>query len=272
MLKRKVNSQKNINNLSNKTLDTQHSNKIEEFRNEQEHVTDEMSELENINIKLNEFAKIGKSNLNNEQFDEFIQITDRKKELENQLENSHRKSKEIDYYIDTADIIFQYYDIIEKGDNNESDIQQKIPTDSILKYFTGIPSAVPLTPNNLPTESNTKISDCDRASLLDKYLASIDSNYIKSFPEQDMELCPNCGSHDRIVLINDGFLQCNQCSTIENIIIDHEKPSYKDPPKEISYFAYKREMIDALKSRVPCQSETMTWENTKVLCLMLLSC
>jgi hypothetical protein len=22
--------------------------------------------------------------------------------------------------------------------------------------------------------------------------------------------------------------------------VDHEKPSYKDPPKEISYFAYKR--------------------------------
>ena len=27
---------------------------------------------------------------------------------------------------------------------------------------------------------------------------------------------------------------------VDYIVIDSDKPSYKDPPKEISYFAYKR--------------------------------
>jgi len=29
-------------------------------------------------------------------------------------------------------------------------------------------------------------------------------------------------------------------NTVEYILVDHDKPSYKDPPKELAYFAYKR--------------------------------
>ena len=32
---------------------------------------------------------------------------------------------------------------------------------------------------------------------------------------------------------------CRKCD-ISYIIIDSDKPSYKDPPKEVCYFAYKR--------------------------------
>jgi len=30
------------------------------------------------------------------------------------------------------------------------------------------------------------------------------------------------------------------CGTQEYILIDHDKPSFKDPPKDVTYFAYKR--------------------------------
>ena len=33
---------------------------------------------------------------------------------------------------------------------------------------------------------------------------------------------------------------CEKCGQVDYIVIDSDKPSYKDPPKEISYFAYKR--------------------------------
>jgi hypothetical protein len=36
------------------------------------------------------------------------------------------------------------------------------------------------------------------------------------------------------------MIHCNNCDSIEYILIDHDRPSYKDPPKEISYFSYKR--------------------------------
>lgn len=52
--------------------------------------------------------------------------------------------------------------------------------------------------------------------------------------------CAHCGSTHRTVIVHDGYMFCNHCNTLEYVLIDHEKPSYKDPPKEVTYFAYKR--------------------------------
>jgi hypothetical protein len=41
-------------------------------------------------------------------------------------------------------------------------------------------------------------------------------------------------------MTNDGLIVCQNCNAVEFVILDHEKPSYKDPPKEASYFCYKR--------------------------------
>jgi hypothetical protein len=35
-------------------------------------------------------------------------------------------------------------------------------------------------------------------------------------------------------------MYCKDCYTIDNLIVDNDKPSYKDPPNEITYFSYKR--------------------------------
>jgi hypothetical protein len=83
----------------------------------------------------------------------------------------------------------------------------------------------------------------DRASLLDKYMSYIDSNYMKNptkYANEDANRCPHCHSTKRVTMLHDGCVYCSECFTQEYILIDHEKPSYKDPPKEIIYYAYKR--------------------------------
>lgn len=45
---------------------------------------------------------------------------------------------------------------------------------------------------------------------------------------------------ERTVVLQDGCSFCNVCYTVEYIIVDHDRPSYKDPPKEVTFFAYKR--------------------------------
>ena len=32
---------------------------------------------------------------------------------------------------------------------------------------------------------------------------------------------------------------CKKCSQQVNFLIEHEKPSYKEPPKEVCFYAYK---------------------------------
>ena len=54
------------------------------------------------------------------------------------------------------------------------------------------------------------------------------------------QTCSFCASKEVITMVYDGYVYCKSCSTMENLIVDHDKPSYKDPPKEITYFSYKR--------------------------------
>jgi hypothetical protein len=57
-------------------------------------------------------------------------------------------------------------------------------------------------------------------------------------PEENK--CSNCGSHRIVTLANDGYSYCADCQAMAYILVDHEKPSYRDPPKEVSFYAYKR--------------------------------
>jgi hypothetical protein len=41
-------------------------------------------------------------------------------------------------------------------------------------------------------------------------------------------------------MLNDGLMYCNDCGSLEHVTVDHDRPSYKDPPCEVTYFAYKR--------------------------------
>lgn len=91
----------------------------------------------------------------------------------------------------------------------------------------------------------------DRASLLEKYMCRTAPSYVKNatilqstatskLDDNALSMCGHCGSTDRTTLNHDGMIICNACASVEYVVIDHERPSYKEPPKEISYFAYKR--------------------------------
>jgi hypothetical protein len=51
--------------------------------------------------------------------------------------------------------------------------------------------------------------------------------------------CPNC-NEEMILYPSDGIQICDKCGLQENILIESDKPSFKDPPMEVSYFSYKR--------------------------------
>jgi hypothetical protein len=192
---------------------------------------------------------------------------------------------ELQYYIDTASIIFTYYDVVENNAdaeyaNNTDSIQaassnpdpdntirpatqssSDAAPNSIMRYFSMMSeSSEPTTksgPERQPSgETQLPQTVCmfrqdNRASLLEQYMCRTTPSYVKNasilqstatskIDETVANMCEYCGSADRTVIVNDGIVICNDCATVEYVIIDHERPSYKEPPKEISYFAYKR--------------------------------
>ena len=57
--------------------------------------------------------------------------------------------------------------------------------------------------------------------------------------EENIDICPKC--YNQLILKHtDCLLLCEKCGFTEKYLINSEKTSYKDPPRESSYFAYKR--------------------------------
>jgi len=53
-------------------------------------------------------------------------------------------------------------------------------------------------------------------------------------------ICRSCFKGELIPEDNEGILVCNHCFKSIQYLVENEKPSYKEPPKEVCFYAYKR--------------------------------
>ena len=53
-------------------------------------------------------------------------------------------------------------------------------------------------------------------------------------------MCPHCKAGNRHIVVNEGIAHCTACLTAERILMEVEKPSYKEPPSEVTYYQYRR--------------------------------
>lgn len=158
-----------------------------------------------------------------------LALRDERDALQQELVNTLEKD-EVDYFVNTAPILFNYYDIVEKGKDEQASTSMN---NNILKFFVA---------SSKEPEEEIVHEPCqvDRASLLEKYMCLTDDNYVKNVEGEPKERCLHCGSMDRNIMMNEGFILCNGCHNMEYILIDHERPSYKEVPREVTYFSYKR--------------------------------
>jgi hypothetical protein len=199
-----------------KTLDTHYTAKVNEFSDNQ----DQLSVLRDV------FKSANQSNPDYEVIRQ--KITD----LESKCE------EELDFYINTAPILFNYYNIVENNNADDTPMNNlKNTNKGILKFFLRQDRE-----EQPVMHSDVQDNNCvqDRATLLEKYIEYTSSNYTKLLEQKEENVCTHCGSSNRIVMMNDGIICCNDCQNIEYIIVDHDKPSYKEQPREVTYFSYRR--------------------------------
>jgi hypothetical protein len=143
-----------------------------------------------------------------------------------------------DYYLKTGNILFNYYDIqdkIAKG-NTEGLASKKRPGSifEALEQASEPVSTITRTVAMAPTKNREK--------LLDEYLQIVNPELAKTgIDEIDNNFgeCLHCGA-EMILSTNEAYLACNFCGHQLPLLLDSDKPSYKDPPREVSYYAYKR--------------------------------
>lgn len=246
-------------NVYKPTLDVQHNTYISTIGEMSTRKNELAQELKDVERSIKEIeAKLREVDVaDDEVVERFIKLKDRRFEINSELKKIENDYNEHNYYTNTANILFDYYDLIEKGNSHTESAANvvtppapvaaaKSARPSILDYFSksSAPPAAAAAETKPQEEAAPVIENTtnnSRGALLAKYMRYADPEYTKTVECHTADdMCAHCGSHKLMVMTNDGYTWCTNCDAIEYIIIDHEKPSYRDPPKEISFFAYKR--------------------------------
>ena len=273
-----------------KTLDLEHNTVLYRLDAQRSKLKLLREQRTAVDATINEVEAIERRSRSDDDFNRLTHAYETRDRLNTDIDELESRSDEVGYYMRTADILFKYYDIIEKGTSaplTSSTSATATPhvasngnSCSILKYFNS-PSATPpvaTLPNaynatldtattatkakSIPRSGTNKQRNPDvndRATLLDRYLQSVhDDGPTRHITNpvaangshtghgktahhaHTTDTCQHCGQGDLTVMLQEGYVFCKACHTVEYILVDHEKPSYKDPPKEIAYFAYKR--------------------------------
>lgn len=88
--------------------------------------------------------------------------------------------------------------------------------------------------------TNTKENKLKRADLLDLLLTAVDSNYVsKKSTYNPIKNCPSCGI-EQTLIPSEGLFTCIGCGEAEMVIVESDRPNFKDPVPEKSGYPYKR--------------------------------
>lgn len=235
------------------TLDAQHNEKMKYFKELQKSLPNKKKILKQYEKEYQELINIKLENLNNAQIEKYMYYKQQIPNLKKEIEDIINKKLENEYLLNTGDLLFEYYNHIENADTitKKKNIKKnKINKDdkSVLDFFQMKNNSKNSDNNDFKIkeseqiQTDNKYSYLSKGKMLDKYLDITDNRYISddNCLEYNNELCQNCLLDNMIILHCKGVIVCENCGYQSYILIDSEKPSYKDPPKEISYFAYKR--------------------------------
>jgi hypothetical protein len=238
--KHKTNKKIIMDEKSITTLDSKHRDIENEFTKEKEET------LPELRAKKKYFQKL--SNDNTLSIEQKIEIQDTLRDIKSQINCIKKKNKQ--YYLNNNRYIFDYFE-------NKKEISNNTNKTKILNSFFKINS-----------EEDAQITNENKYSV-QKYLANIDESFIdinKFIVETD--ICQSCKNGELIPIDHEGIMVCNNCHKHIQYLVENEKPSYKEPPKEACFYAYKRinhfrEILAQFQAKETTQIPEEVLENIK---------
>jgi hypothetical protein len=201
----------NISDIENLTLDNQHDIIINNINNEEKLIPLYSNNIKELNIKYNNM-------INSEcTIEKKLEIIDEIKNLKNKIKMIKKRKK--NYLLNNSKYVFDYFEKKKEITNIESN--NKIN----LKFFFSNEN------NSLHLNKNMNI---------DKYFNNITNNINITNYCFDNNMCYNCNAGELIFIETDGLIICNNCHKTTKYYIENEKPNYREPPKEVCFYAYKR--------------------------------
>jgi len=260
---KKIKNDKKINF----SLDVKHNEFLNTFnKDENDKLPTMIYELSLLQEKINSYEK-------KEIQLQIEQVMDIKDNIHELKKNIHiLQKRKLNYFLDNSKYIFDYFE--NKKKVSQGEITNK---NNMLNNFFKI--------NN-----NHEKIDSTNNNIFSKYLSNIDNSCFNmdDFVQQS-DICHYCFKGEMIPMDDEGVLICNVCFRNIKYLIENDKPSYKEPPKEVCFYAYKKinhfkeilaqfqgkettlipiEVIDNLKNQIKKErinTQSLTYNDTKLL-------
>ena len=220
------------------TIDDKHNKIVKEIKNNKQK---KLPKLEKQIMSLKDKLKTEKK------IENILKITDNIKSLNIEIKKIKKESS--DYYLKNSKYLFEYFE-------SKKEITEDKNTKKLLNNF--------FNSKNKNNKENNKENIDD---IIVKYLSNIDENYVDlNKYVVESSICRTCNKGELIHVDIEGIVICNNCSVALQLLIENEKPSYKEPPKEVCFYAYKRinhfrEILAQFQAKETTQIPTEVFEN-----------
>lgn len=199
------------------TLDRKHIEEINKIDNKTRNIDKKKARLEEIKNRIK----------SEKELDKIISLKDEATSIETDIREYENDNPEINYLLDNGNILFEYY--------NSLEMDSKISKNNIKKENQSNKSVIEYFNKNIFNDNES----LNKKDLYNLYMNNTDSSYIYNRFQEKNNKCEECGV-EKIVYLSEGKQVCPKCGEESEILIESDKPSYKDPPREITYFSYKR--------------------------------
>ena len=214
--KPKTNKKINVKEKDTITLDTKHQEITEKFKIENE------IEIPKLRKKIRYLNK--KYNQPDISLEYKLDIKDEITKTKSKIRNIKNNQKQ--YYLKNSVYIFNYFE-----DKKEIENGNTTTTKTLNEFF------------NINDKNSKNIEESNGNNNLHNYLKNIDDSFIniQNFI-LNTDICKSCNKGELIPVDHEGIIVCNNihCGKQFPYLIENEKPSYKEPPKEVCFYAYKR--------------------------------
>ena len=231
---------KNENNKKESlTVDNEHTKIINHFDKEEKIIPkyeERIFSIQNTIKKLNENKT--------KNIEKIMELQDEIASIKLRIKNIKRKKK--DYLLDNSKYIFEYFErkkeISNSCDNDNEDISNNSISSSISsKTINDFFNIKQPSRTNISTSNTSYNDEQETNTIINKYFNNI-TNTVNDMDKYyiDEDKCEFCDVGEFIFMENEGLLVCNNCCKTKKLYIENDKPSYKEPPKEVCFYAYKR--------------------------------
>lgn len=200
--------------------------------------------------KKNEIMKKLNNPENKLDVNEKIDLQDSLYDIKQEIYKNKKKVK--DYYLNNSKFIFDYFE-------NKKEITNGTNKTTILNSFFKV--------NDKSFDENelNRVNE----NNVQKFFTNLDQSFININDYMYVtDICQSCSKGEMIPVEHEGIMVCNYCAKQITYLIENEKPSYKEPPKEACFYAYKRinhfkEILAQFQAKETTQIPEEVLENIK---------